>query len=442
MKKQDRELLNQKLKTSHQLMERGQKVLCNIYFLLSGYYSKHFIFFERGKGTKIWDVDGNEYLDFVMGIGPLILGHAHPIVEQAAVEAIRNSPVHGLNEARAIRLAELLVEACPSVDMVTLCNSGTEATMHALKLARAYTGKDKIAKFEGCYHGSHDCAQISGRFTQNGSIEDPISTPDHKGIPKFIVDNVLTLSINHPASFDKIRQNQNELAAVIVEPMLPMCPVDLGDYLRELRRVTEECNVLLIFDEVITGFRLGYNCAQGYYGINPDLTTFGKIIGGGFPVGAVGGAAKYMQQMQYTPVPIEQKVVLLGTFDGNPVTCAAGIAVIEYLKHNQHVYTEMEQKASFVKNEMEAYARKIGFPFQAKGLGSVITPYFTDKEIKAPRDSKWRYTAQQYNELRMLMLKYDICLSDMGAIFLSAVHSDADCEKLVAAFKKCLDAMY
>lgn len=439
MKKSDRQKLHNKLKTSYELTERGKKVLMSHY--TTGHFTD-FLFFERGKGAKIYDPDGNEYIDHAMGIGPLILGHCHPVIENAVIETIKKGTVHGIGHEMEIQLAEKLVEAIPCADAVTFTNSGTEATMHAIKCARAYTGKEKIAKFEGHYHGTHDYAQISGRTSTKGPIEDPISVADFGGIPKSVVDNVITLCMGQPESLTKIREHKDELAAVIIEPVPLYFPVDYRDYLRELREVTRESNVLLIFDEVVTGFRLGYGGAQEYFGIIPDLATFGKAIGGGFPVGAIAGPRDIMNTFKFANYDVaNRKVYTTGTFSGNPVTCAAGIATIDYLEHNPDVYREMEEKVEYITTEVQKYADQIDFPLQFKSMSSYFVPYFFKDEINTPRDTDWTINLAKYNILRKHMLKNGVNLADVGALYVSVAHTQEDCDRTIEAFKCSLDEL-
>ncbi len=439
MKKADKLLIKQKIAGSLQMVEKGRGVLYSHY--TSGYYDD-FIFYHHGKGSRIFDIDGNEYIDFAMGLGPLLLGHAHPVVVKAICEAVQDGGVHSFGEANEVRFAEIMVDAIPCADGVAFCNSGTEATMHAIKIARAYTRKEKIGKFEGCYHGTHDYAQISSRFSSAGSVEEPLSVPDFGGIPKFIQDNVITLSYNQPETFDRILRFKDELAVIILEPIPLFCPLVFRDFLMELREITRKHNILLIFDEVITGFRIGFFGAQYYLNIIPDLATYGKIIGGGLPIGAIAGQREYMEMLNLSSRgDVKRRVYITGTFNGHRVICAAGIATLEFLRDNQHLYGEMEARANRIISELETYARSIKFPFQMKGIASMMVPYFHDREIRVPRDTRWTINAGRFELLRKLMLKYGICLGDFGALLLSTEHSDEDCSLLISAFKNCLRDM-
>ncbi|BCJ94401.1 glutamate-1-semialdehyde 2,1-aminomutase [Anaerocolumna cellulosilytica] len=440
MRKKDALYLKEKIKSSYNLAETGKQFLIAHY--TAGIFND-FVFFDHGKGSKMYDIDGNEYIDCAGGIGPLILGHSHEAVVNAATEAIEKGCLHGLGNEYEVRFAELLVESIPQAEVVTFTNSGTEATMHAIKLARAYTGKEKIAKFEGHYHGTHEFAQISGRTAKYGPVERPESVADYAGIPEYAVDGTITLSMNQKESFDIIRQYKDELAAVIVEPLPMYAPLDYKVFLKGLREVTEECGVLLIFDEVVTGFRLAFGGAREYFNIIPDLATYGKIIGGGFPAGAIVGTKKFFKPAYFDGFNIGRKSVFFtGTFSGNPVTCAAGIAVIEYLRDHKYLYEQMNQNVLYICNQIEAHANEIGYPLQTKSACSLFVPYFFKEEINKPRDTNWTNNIGQYDTLRKHMLKHGVSLSDIGVVFVTAAHSREDCDSIVKAFNQSIDEMY
>ncbi len=340
----DIEKLNEeKLPISGEILKRARKVLLSPQVTGPFRAPSSVAFVKEARGSKIIDYDGNEYVDVTMAYGPLILGHSHPVVVEAAEKAIRNGTVYAIAHETEVRWAEIMVDSIPCAERVAFVNSGTEATMHAIKMARARSGKDRIAKFEGGYHGVHECAQVSSIMApQMGPVEDPESVPDTPGIPQAFVDQVLTLSYLQPESLDKIKKHSDELAAVIIEPVPSSFPVDMGDYLRELRRVTSECGVLLIFDEVISGFRLRYGGAQEYFGITPDIATYGKIMGGGFPAGAIAGSVDALQPIITSGNPLQdfqEKLLIVGTFSGNPVTASAGIATLEYLREHPEIYS-------------------------------------------------------------------------------------------------------
>jgi len=271
-----------RLPKSTEILERAKQALISPIVTGPLRTPKNIPFIKEARGAHVFDVDGHDYVDITMAYGPLILGHCHPVVVEAIERASRLGTVYAMAHEHEVKLAELMVDAIPCADRVAFSSSGTEATLHAMRIARARTGKDKIAKFEGGYHGVHDYALVSGSLAQPaGSPEDPQSVPDTPGIPDGTVEQVVTLSYGNPASLDKIRAMADDLAAVFIEPVPSSYPIDLSDYLAELRRVTRECGVLLVFDEVISGFRLGYGGAQTHFGVTPDIATYGKVMGGG-----------------------------------------------------------------------------------------------------------------------------------------------------------------
>jgi glutamate-1-semialdehyde-2,1-aminomutase len=444
--KRDIEALSaQKLTKSSEILERAKKVLLSPQVTGPFRAPKSLAFVKEARGSRIVDFDGNEYVDVTMAYGPLILGHSHPVVVEAVEGAIRNGTVYAIAHEKEVRWAELMVDAIPCAERVAFTNSGTEATMHALKVARARTGKDRIAKFEGGYHGIHDYAQVSSILaTQMGSLEDPESVPDTPGIPSAAVEQVLTLSYQQPASLDKIRKHRDELAAVIVEPVPSSFPVDMSDFLRELREVTRDCGVPLIFDEVISGFRLGFGGAQERFGITPDIATYGKVMGGGFPAGAIAGSVDMLQPLITSGDALrdlEEKVLIIGTFSGNPVSASAGSAVIEYLRDHPEVYTHIDGLADRIKREVHAYCTNEGLPFRLIGLGSWFLPHFVEGEPKNARDLRGLDNLLRGEILGNYMRYHGVYMPDLHTVFTSAVHTEEDGDRIVEAFKNSLRDM-
>jgi len=444
--KRDIEALSaQKLTKSSEILERAKKVLLSPQVTGPFRAPKSLAFVKEARGSRIIDFDGNEYVDVTMAYGPLILGHSHPVVVEAVEGAIRNGTVYAIAHEKEVRWAELMVDAIPCAERVAFTNSGTEATMHALKVARARTGKDRIAKFEGGYHGIHDYAQVSSILaTQMGSLEDPESVPDTPGIPSAAVEQVLTLSYQQPASLDKIRKHRDELAAVIVEPVPSSFPVDMSDFLRELREVTRDCGVPLIFDEVISGFRLGFGGAQERFGITPDIATYGKVMGGGFPAGAIAGSVDMLQPLITSGDALrdlEEKVLIIGTFSGNPVSASAGSAVIEYLRDHPEVYTHIDGLADRIKREVHAYCTNEGLPFRLIGLGSWFLPHFVEGEPKNARDLRGLDNLLRGEILGNYMRYHGVYMPDLHTVFTSAVHTEEDGDRIVEAFKNSLRDM-
>lgn len=441
--KRDIEQLNiDRLTKGTEILERAKKVLLSPTVTGPFRAPKAVAFVKEAKGSKIVDVDGNEYVDITMAYGPLILGHSHPVVVEAIQKACINGTVYDIANEPEVQMAELMVDSIPCADRVTFNNSGTEATMHAMRIARARMGKEKIAKFEGGYHGVHDYALISGLLSNpEGPLEDPASVPDNPGIPRAVADQVITLSYNIPESLDKIRRHKDELAAVIIEPVPSAFLVDMGDFLKELRAVTKECDILLIFDEVISGFRLAYGGAQEYFGVTPDMATYGKIIGGGLPVGAVVGSVDAMEPLITTGDPLqdlEEKLLTIGTFSGNPLTMTAGRAMLEHLRDNPQIYDHINDMADRIKHEVHMFVEENEFDFELLGLGSWFIPHFISGEPKSYRELRDLEGMLKQEILCQYMRYHGVYLPDLHTVFISAVHTEEDAEKIIDAFKKSL----
>jgi len=436
------QLIVDRLPKSEEILERAKKVLLSPTVTGPFRAPRGVAFIEEAKGSKIVDVDGNEYVDLTMAYGPLILGHSHPVAVEAIQKACTNGTVYDIAHEPEVIMAELLVDSIPCADRVTFCNTGTEATMHAMRIARARTGKDKIGKFEGGYHGVHDYALISSVLSNpEGPVEDPVSVPDNKGIPQAVVDQVITLIFNAPETLEKIRRHKDELAAVIIEPVPSMYMVEMGDFLKDLREVTKECGVLLIFDEIISGFRLAYGGAQEYYGIIPDMATYGKIIGGGLPIGAVAGSVDAMAPLITTGDPVQDladKLLTVGTFSGNPLTMASGRAVVEYLRDNPQIYDHINGLADRIKREVHEFAEENEIAFQLIGLGSWFIPHFISDAPKSPRDLRGLETLLMQEILCNYLRYHGVYLPDLHTGFLSAVHTEEDADKIIAAIKTSL----
>ena len=330
-------------------------------------------FIARGAGSHLFDVDGQEYVDFVLSWGPMILGHAKEEVTSAVAEAAQRGTSYGAPCEDEVTLARMVVEALPSVEMVRMVNSGTEATMSALRLARGYTKRNKLVKFVGCYHGHADPFLAAA-----GSGVATFSIPGTPGVPEAVVADTLLAPYNDLEAVRSLFEKQGEeIAAVIVEPVaanMGLVEPDEG-FLAGLRELTAKYGALLIFDEVITGFRLSYGGAQARYGINPDLTTFGKIIGGGLPVGAFGGRADIMDH-----IAPKGEVYQAGTLSGNPLAMAAGLATLKLLKHCD--YDALEKRTSSFAHELEGIIRAKNVPIQVHTIASMFTPYFSDSPIR------------------------------------------------------------
>lgn len=381
-------------------------------------------FLERGLGSHVWDVDGNEYIDLVGSWGPLILGHCNEAVERAVEEAIRKGLSFGAPTEAEVEMAQLVCDMT-GVEMVRMVNSGTEAVMSALRLARGATGRNKIIKFAGCYHGHSDSMLVkagSGALT-GGS-------PDSAGVPAEIAGDTLTASYNDLASVEALlKANPGQVAAVIVEPVaanMGVVPPQPG-FLEGLRKLCDESGSLLIFDEVITGFRLAPGGAQAYFGVRADLVTYGKIIGGGMPVGAYGGSRKLMEQV--APLgPVYQA----GTLSGNPVAMAAGLAQLRILKSAPEIYTVLERRGAMLQAGLQDALS--GIPAQVNRVGSLLTVFFTETPVtgyEAARSSN----LEQFRRWYLGLLKQGIYAapSQFEAMFLCSAHTDADIQQVIDA---------
>ncbi|WP_306009012.1 glutamate-1-semialdehyde 2,1-aminomutase [Bacillus sp. MMSF_3328] len=383
------------------------------------------IFMERGKGSKIYDIDGNEYIDYVLSWGPLILGHTNDRVVEGIKKIAELGTSFGAPTIAENELAKLVIERVPSIEIVRMVSSGTEATMSALRLARGYTGRNKILKFEGCYHGHGDSLLIKA-----GSGVATLGLPDSPGVPEGVAKNTITVPYNDMESVKyAFEQFGEDIAGVIVEPVAGNMGVvpPLPGFLEALRDITSEYGTLLIFDEVMTGFRVGYHCAQGYYGVTPDITCLGKVIGGGLPVGAYGGKAEIMERIAPSG-PIYQA----GTLSGNPLAMTAGYETLSQLTPES--YKEFERKADKLEEGLYAAAKKHDIPLTVNRAGSMIGFFFTNEEVinyEKAKTSNLDYFASYYRE----MANEGVFLppSQFEGLFLSTAHTDEDIEKTLNA---------
>ena len=389
------------------------------------------LFIKRALGSKIFDVDGNEYIDYVGSWGPMILGHARAEVVLKLEETIRNGTSFGAPTEGEIQLAEMVCEAVPSVEMLRLVNSGTEASMAALRLARSYTGREKIIKFEGCYHGSVDPLLV-----QTGSGAMTLGIPDSPGVPPSFVELTLQGKFNNLTSIIKlVEENPGEIAAVILEPVagnMGLIPPEHG-FLQGLRDLCDREGILLIFDEVMSGFRVEYGGAQEIFSIVPDMTIFGKVIGGGLPVGAYGGRQDIM--LQVAPAgPVYQA----GTLSGNPLAVAAGLVTLGIL-NEENPYPELAQKTSWLSAEFKCAAESSGIPIQTQAIGGMFGFFFSAEPVLNYQQAL-KTDTEQFANFFSNMLKHGIYLapSAFESLFVSTAHSEEDIERTAVAFKKAL----
>ncbi|WP_457625023.1 glutamate-1-semialdehyde 2,1-aminomutase [Persephonella sp.] len=377
------------------------------------------LFIEKGKGSRVWDVDGNEFIDYVLSWGPLILGHANDQIINAVKQVSNYGTSFGAPTELEIEMAKAVVEAVPSVEMVRFVNSGTEATMSAIRLARGYTGKKKIIKFEGCYHGHGDSLLVSA-----GSGVATLGIPGTPGIPEELAQLTIVLPYNDIGAVEEaFKKHGDDIACVILEPVAGNMGVvaPSREYHQRLRDITKEYGALLIWDEVMTGFRLALGGAQELYGIEPDLTTMGKVIGAGLPVGAYGGKREIM--MHIAP---EGPVYQAGTLSGNPLAMAAGLRQLQILK-DKNPYPELEQKGKKLEEGFKYLIDKYGIKATVNRVGSMITMFFTDREVRNFEDAK-SSDLELFNKFYRLMLEKGVYLapSQFEASFLSTAHSEED----------------
>ena len=376
-------------------------------------------FIQSAKGSRIWDVDGNEYIDYVCSWGPGILGHAHPRVIEKVKEACGQGLTYGAPTEKEVQLAELIAEMIPSMEVSRLVSSGTEAVMSAVRVARGYTRRNKIIKFRGCYHGHSDSLLVKA-----GSGALTTSVPDSAGVPSDDTKNTLIAEYNNPESVEALFQaNPEEIAAVIVEPVAANMGVVLPQkgFLSFLRNITKKYGALLIFDEVITGFRLALGGAQEYFHVTPDLTTLGKIVGGGMPIGAYGGRREIMQM-----VSPDGPVYQAGTLSGNPIATTAGIETLKILKEDPAIYQRLEKKAEKIADEAREAA---GNRIQVCQIGSLLSIFFTSREV-------WDYDSAASSDLNLYADYFGYLLdhgiytapSQFEAMFLSDAHTEDDME--------------
>jgi glutamate-1-semialdehyde 2,1-aminomutase len=392
------------------------------------------LFMERGSGSRVFDIDGNSFIDYVGSWGPLILGHAHPNVLKAIMDTAEKGTSFGAPTEIETEMAKLVVERVPSIEMVRMVNSGTEATMSALRLARGFTKRNKLLKFEGSYHGHADALLIKA-----GSGVATLGLPDSPGVPESVAVNTITVPYNDLEAVRLVFEKYGEdIAAIIVEPIagnMGVVPPQPG-FLQGLRDLTSQYESLLIFDEVMTGFRVHKHCAQGLYGITPDLTCLGKVIGGGLPVGAYGGRRDIMEQIAPSG-PIYQA----GTLSGNPLAMAAGLTTLQLLG-KPGVYEELERKAAKLEEGFLRNATEAGVASVINRVGSMLCPFFTEQQVINYETAKTS-DLTKFNSYfgHLLDLGISVAPSQFEGMFVSTAHSDEDLEATIEAHRIALKRM-
>ena len=395
---------------------------------------KHPRFIDRGNGSKVYDIDGNEYIDYVASWGPLVLGHAHPDVVEVVTAAAANGTSFGAPTLLETELAEIIVNAVPSIEQVRLVNSGTEATMSAIRVARGYTGRDKILKIDGCYHGHVDYL-----LAKAGSGVATFGLSDSVGVPEDFARNTLTVPFNNPDAVKKaIAANPDEIACLILEPIMGNMGIipPRDGYLAELREITKQNDILLIFDEVITGFRVAYGGAQTYYNVTPDMTCLGKIIGGGLPVGAYGGKREIMQC-----VAPEGDVYQAGTLSGNPLAVSAGITTLKKLAESG-VYEQLEERAATLANGLAEATHKYGIDAWHSRVGSMLMLYLTSDTVTDADGARTADTDRFRHYFWGLVERgVYIAPSQFEAGFVSLVHTEEDINTTIKAASEVLSQL-
>ncbi len=417
-----------KLDKSKQLYEESVKYLPGGVNSPVRAYKPYPFFAQKAKGSKIYDVDGNEYIDYCLGYGPIVFGHANETIVEESIKQLKEGTDYGVPSEKELILAKEVTKRVPCAQMVRFTNSGTEATMSAIRLARGITGRNKIIKFEGAYHGAHDAVLVKSGSGAAGK-------PDSPGVPEDATKNTVLAPFNDPESLTEIiKQNKDEIACIIVEPIMGNigCVPPKDGFLSFLREITEENGIILIFDEVITGFRISKGGAQEYYGVTPDLVTFGKIVGGGFPIGAIAGKKEYMEQ--FTP---SGKIYQAGTFSGNPMSINGGIAAFKVL--DDQFYKQLHDKGEYLRSGISDILNKLDINYQINGVESMTQVYFTDKEV-------YDYETAQTSDTEGF-LKYFHTLLENGVFvapsqyecaFLSNQHSTEDLDKTLEAIEIAL----
>jgi glutamate-1-semialdehyde 2,1-aminomutase len=395
----------------------------------------HEFVIQRGQGCRVWDADGNVYLDYVMGSGPMVIGHAHPAVVGAVQRQIEHgSTFYGLNDV-AIELGEKIVAASPCAEAIKFCGSGAEATFYALRLARAATGRSKILKFEGGYHGHHDYAMMSVTPTRLAVF--PTAVPDSAGMPEGLDRQVLVAPFNNvEITSEIIRQHRDELAAVIIEPLNRMLEPVPG-FLEGIRRVTRKAGVVLIFDEVVTGFRIAWGGAQEIYGVTPDLATYGKIIGGGLPLAAVAGKRDLMELANPRKKGAPNYVYASGTLNGNPLSACAGLATLEIMAH-PGTYERLNAIGDSLRAGLRDIAGRLGIPAQILGRGPLANIYFTGEPITDYR-SGLKSDSRITQQLGRGLLRCGVMTNLAAKMYLSLAHTEAEIQQTLQAFEDVLE---
>ncbi len=421
---------------SEELFERAKKVIPGGVNSPVRAFEPHPFFTRSAKGCKITDEDGRVYTDYCMAYGSLIFGHSYPEIVEAVRQQLEDGSLYGTPTEKEVELAELITKTVPCMEMVRLVNTGAEATMHALRAARAFTGRNKIVKFEGCYHGAHDSVLV-----QAGSGATTFGTPTSTGIPADTIKNTLVLPFNDLATVENaITRHRGQIAAVIMEPVIGnaglILPAD--GYLESIRKLTKDNDILLIFDEVITGFRLGPGGAQEYFGVTPDMACISKILGGGFPLAAFGGKREIMEN-----VSPQGKVYQAGTYSGNPISVAAALTTLRLLKSRSgEIYARMERLGRRISKGLKALTVDRGIPAQVNSLSSMFQIFFTEKGVVDYSSAKTSDTNKFMTYFRYLLEQgVFVPPSQFETCFISTAHTTEDIDSTLESVDVALSKL-
>lgn len=402
------------------------------------------MFAQKGKGCRIEDMDGNSYIDLTGGYGPHILGYAHPAIVEAQQRAVADGSLNAMGNRAEVELARSLVEAFPGAHYACLSNSGTEAVIHALRICRAYRRRGKVAKCEGHYHGFSDQAMVSSWFQQRGPLERPEPVAGCPGTPQSTVDETIVLQYGHPESLRVVRERADEIDCVILEPL----PFSLGrmdtDFLQKMRALCTELDIPLVFDEVVSGFRVCYGGAQTLAGVTPDLTVLGKIIGGGMPCGAVVGSKKLMEIARSTTDPFrdyETRVFLGGTMSGNSLSASSGMAMLNFLKAHPEVYTSLHENTEWLRERLVEITQRLQVPARIKAIRSIFTVSFSHRETRFYREIQGGSDYKSSIALAYYMRKHGVYMPELHFLAISYAHARNDLEQVCTAFEQSLADM-
>ncbi len=390
------------------------------------------IMISRGEGSRVWDEDGNEYIDYLIGSGPMLLGHGHPEVLEAVLEQLPKGMTFFANNSKGVELAEAIIDAVPCCEQVRFVASGGEADMYAIRLARAYTGRDKILKFEGGYHGMSAEAQMS--LAPSREVNFPQAVPDSAGIPSGVAEQMLIAPFNDLEAVETLLNEHDDIAAIMVEPLQRIIP-PLPGYLQGLRALCDKYNVLLIFDEIVTGFRLAYGGAQERYSVTPDICTLGKITGGGFPLAALGASAEIMKHFDKSRVEEAGWLMQLGTLSGNPVASVAGLKTMEILRR-EGTYEQLRATGAALQQMQVDELTKAGIPHQICGDLTLFDVYFTETPCRDYRSA--RHDDPKRNALYNDVLRENGIFKSPGKLYPSLAVTEADLEQTREAVKRAV----